>query len=220
MELLGILTQVSSGGVPPAPTTLEQIGDIAQITQGFVTAIAALVAGIWVLYVYVLGRSYAPSVQFGFTVKRVLNTTKGNAAILQVRLINRGTAQVRRRTVSLAYRAVLGNPIDRTELEQQERLGEIIVESDPLDPRLQGVRWISELFKPLVGLEPGEVAIEEVIIPLGDAELFKVVAVFEARPGKLRTLASKYSRSGRLMVSVFYSEAFLDTTGFSARSSV
>jgi hypothetical protein len=192
VNLLAALAQDGEGTEATTESTLVSVRNVAQSLQGFITALGILLAGLWALYVFVLGRNFAPNMQLQFDLKQVSSLADGKAAVVTVKVRNIGQTHVRRGACSVGYITATTPQPNRAELKQLEALE--ISQLDPIDPTFSGIVWKPQLFKASIGFEPGEEAMEEIVVDLGQVPIFKVIGLFVVTPSTVRIMISKLMR--------------------------
>lgn len=145
-----------------------------EISQDLVTIAGITLAGVWSVYLFALGRSFAPNVKLEVELKQVLKLTTGYGVVISVKAQNIGRTRVKKESCQITLAPVL----------QIEVEGQPLTRLDPPLPELmkQFPRQY-EVFHEHASLEPDETATEDILVACADPVPVKVnVMFFGIRP--------------------------------------
>ncbi len=182
--------------------------DVVQSIQAVAAAIGIVGAAGWGLYVFVLGRSSAGTIQIRIEQKQLEVTTSGKVAIVSVGVKNVGRTMVEKQRVNIRIR-----PLD----EAEPRLF-TLVEAPLPELELPNPETRIKTYALFVGtfdhLEPGEDAVEDVLVSFDGYNRAKVEVIFV---GWLYTLFKRESSTddeeGSNLRRTWYSRRILDVVG-------
>lgn len=157
--VFGLIQGTQQGALPSA----------VDVVQGLVTTAGILVAGVWAVYVFVLGRSFSANVHMHFELERIMDPPGARVAVIAVKAKNVGRTRVRKSSVHIHIEPLADGDLDQPPLA---------LVSGKLD--LTRMRRYP-IFEDLVALEPDEEVAEDVMFSLGPHSRLKVEVRFVGR---------------------------------------
>lgn len=154
----------------------------AQTWQGWATVAAIALGGVWAVWVFVLGRSFSGTIEIRAESQRILEHAGKKGAVILVRVKNVGRSKVKNEGVYIEVVPMLEDQLEA-------RLSRMTVVPASLDPSASKMplppgfaRRRRALFQGEIrNLEPGEEAVEEVLLSFGDYRITKVEVTFFGR---------------------------------------
>jgi hypothetical protein len=140
---------------------------VVQVIEGFLTTLAILVGGIWVFYVFILGRSHSASVRIQLKAKQSIIRENEEYPVISVNLKNVGQTHVDKRLCTIGIA-----PISDDRLRDQPGLRPIRNTMSKEDTKLY------EIFTLLRKLEPEAETEANVLLPMGKTTAVKVAVTF------------------------------------------
>ena len=158
--------------------------DLAQTAQSAITIAAIAAAGIWTIYVFVLGRTASGIVQVQLRTKQIIDRPSSTSALVSVSVRNVGRSRVDRELIQLRVMPIIDDePLDEP-LTALQSLSAITAPLDDLQTKSYDlfVEPITPDFTrrdfTFDRLEPNEDASEDVLVNFGKNDMLKVEAVF------------------------------------------
>ncbi len=144
-----------------------------EIVQGILTSVGIVGAGIWSLFVFGLGRNFAPNIKFQFAVKQIISFQDAQAAILSLGIKNIGRTRVKKEACTLVVISITPTKLkDQNDVREFRRIDPTISEIISQLPRRL------DIFSDHDAFEPSEEAIEDILLELGESPILKVVVTF------------------------------------------
>lgn len=140
---------------------LGSLKDGIELAQGAVTILAILLAGLWGLYVFFLGRSTTASVQIKADVKDLIVLENGGkVTVISVMLLNTGRTLTRKDVCRFSVGPFARLEPGRSDLRPLDASPDVAFQQT----------W--EIFEDLLTLEPNEEAAEEVSFAWDSLSMF------------------------------------------------
>lgn len=151
--------------------------------QSLLTTLGLLIGGLWVLYIFVLGRSYMAHVQIQVDLKYVPDLAGDRGVVVSVKLKNIGRTRVRKVVCAMSIMLLTDERLNalkpRREFVAHRPEAALKLINTSLNRRKDGFPSKEHpIFSALVGLEPDEEATEDFIFFLGETSIVKVDVIF------------------------------------------
>jgi len=140
---------------------LGSLKDGIELVQGAVTILAILLAGIWALYVFFLGRSTTASVQIQADLKYMIDLGNGGkVTVISAKFLNTGRTRIRKDVCRFSVGPLTRLEPGRSDLRPLDASPDVAFQQT----------W--EIFGDLLTLEPNEEAAEDVSFAWDRSSLF------------------------------------------------
>lgn len=152
------------------------------MVQSLLTTLGLLIGGLWVLYIFVLGRSYMAHVQIQVDLKYVPDLVGDRGVVVSVKLKNIGRTRVRKAVCAMSMMLLSDQRLNllkpRPEFVAHRPEAALKLINTSLNRQEGFPSKEHPIFHRLVGLEPDEEATEDFIFFLGETSIVKVDVIF------------------------------------------